>query len=299
MFKNQIKNLNLNEIKNFIEESAIHYIFRTKHAEMPDELFKIFLNSVTLQTLDDNSFLKDKRIRNLVDWNKINRKQLIRLMTRDLTILEQVNFEDQKFNIIELEMFLKLHPEYINRIDFDFDNITVKECMVLLNIDVNAAKYMKIGLIPFNRLELQCLIKKFVLDDYIMNSLDFNNMDNYIKRFVLRKTGVKYLNKINLNEFNELDWVDLIQKSPMFFKYCNQDILVNNDCLNLIKIAHCVPEAYDLIVNNADKISGLGWEKLLKLDFKKYSEICNWSSLNNLNFKILKKLYPEIEQFRN
>ena len=85
----------------------------------------------------------------------------------------------------------------------------------------------------------------------------------------------------------------------MFFKYCNQDILVNNDCLNLIKIAHCVPEAYDLIVNNADKISGLGWEKLLKLDFKKYSEICNWSSLNNLNFKILKKLYPEIEQFRN
>ena len=50
---------------------------------------------------------------------------------------------------------------------------------------------------------------------------------------------------------------------------------------------------------NKDKISGLGWEKLLLLDYQKYSPICNWKSLKNLNFKILKKVYPEIEQFKS
>jgi len=76
-------------------------------------------------------------------------------------------------------------------------------------------------------------------------------------------------------------------------------LFLKDDCFNLVKIAGYVSEAYSLIEQNKEKISGLGWEKLLLLDFKKYSPICNWAYLKNLNFKILKKTYPDIEQYKN
>lgn len=299
MRKNKINLLSDKSWKKLMGEGFLYYVFTNVHYNMPDEIFSLFLNHVSLVSLEDRCFLEDERVRRLVDWNKINRRQLIRLMTRDVSILDKVNLKEKKFRIEELEFFLKFHPEYVNKFDIDFDNLLPKEYIVLLNIDPDFCDYCDLKSIPFDRLQLQDIVKKFIHNDKIVGSLDFNKFDNYIKRQILKKTGSKYMDRINLESFSVLDWVDLLLKKPGFFYLCNKNIFIKEDCFDLVKIAGVVPEAYDLIVENKDKISGLGWEKLLLLDYQKYSPVCKWESLKNLNFKILKKVYPEIEQFKN
>ncbi len=284
-------------VKDLVSNAILHCVFSLKHDDMPDYVFKLFLNEVSIQSMDDQTLLKDKRIRQLIDWSKIDRKQLIRLMTRDLTILNQLDFDLQQFTITELEMFLRFHPEYVGRLNIDFDNLTSKECIVLLNIDSNACEFIDFQTIKFTRIDMQYLVRKFIHNERIMNNLNFNLMDNYIKRYILKKTNLKYLNNINLDSFNSLDWEDLIQKNPNFYKLCNPERFIKGDCSFLVNIANCVTEVYDLIVENKDKISAHGWEKLLLLDLKKYSPICNWAIMHNLNFKILKKTYPDIEKY--
>lgn len=290
--------INDSNVKQLVGDAILHYIFSFKHVEMPDEVFSLFLNEVSIHSMDDQTLLKDKRIRNLIDWNKLNNKQLIRLITRDTTIIEEYNLDFKKFSITELEMFLRFHPEYVSQLNIDFDNLSPKECIVLLNIDSNASDFIDLYHINFNRIDMQYLVKKFVHNEKIINSLNFNLMDNYIKRYILKKTNLKYIVNIDINSFGILDWEDLIQKNPNFFSLCKIENFIKGDCSFLVNIANCVPEIYELIDKNKEKISALGWEKLLLLDFKKYSPICNWTIMRNLNFKILKKTYPDIERFK-
>ncbi len=286
-------------IKELVNDCFINHVFSSCHDKMDDNMFQIFLKNININSLDDESFLKDERIRRMVDWENMSRKKIIRLMTRDLSILNYIDFEKQKFSITELEIFLRFHPEYINDLNIDFDKIIPKEVLILLKIDPGFCEYVDLYNVQFNRLELQELVKNFIFNENVITKINFNLFDNYINRYVLKKTSTKYIDKINLDSLNVLDWVDILQKNPGMFKYCNTDLFLKGDCFNLIKIASCVYEAYELIEKNKDLISGLGWEKLLLIDLEKYQKICNWSKLNNLNFKILKKKYPDIEKYVN
>jgi hypothetical protein len=71
MLKNQIKNFSLEKIKILINECIINYVFISKNIEMPDEIFKMFLNLSLINSLDDYSLLTNKRIRKFIDWNSM------------------------------------------------------------------------------------------------------------------------------------------------------------------------------------------------------------------------------------
>ena len=55
MLKNQIKNFSLEKIKILINECIINYVFISKNIEMPDEIFKMFLNLSLINSLDRKS----------------------------------------------------------------------------------------------------------------------------------------------------------------------------------------------------------------------------------------------------
>lgn len=301
MSKKQIKkDYNIDKIKELIENGILNYTFRMNHRKMPDDIFRLFLNSIVINSLDDYSLLSDDRIRALIDWNSIPRKKLVRLFTRDVSIIDKIDFDNFDFSVSELENFLKFHPEFINKLNIDFETITSKEALILLLIDKTSHHYIDFGFIKFKRSELQQLIKQNIHEEEIMNKLDFNEFDNFICRYILKKTGTKYLDKINLKKFNVLDWINIIEHTPSLYKYCNLNLFIQGDCYYLTKLAAVSnnPEVFDLINKNRKSISGLGWQKLLLLDFQKYSPICNWESLKSFNFKKLKNVYPNIEQYR-
>ncbi len=304
MSKKQIKTNK--QMLSLVKNAIVHFIFCSKNDLMTDEIFKVFLNSVSLNHLDDNTILKSSRIRKLIDWNRINKRQKIRLISRDPSLIKEFNLSFSEYSITELEMFLRFHPEYANDLNIDFDKITPRECLILLNIDVDICEFIDFSKLHFTRIEMQQLIKKFSFEDRIIKNINFDLLDNYLKRMVLKKTKMKYVSKIKFEDFGILDWEDLIKKNPEFLNIFNPDyfpnfnleIFTKGDCSSLINLAGILPGAYDLIEKNKHKISSYGWEKLLFLDYEKYSMICDWEKLNNLSFKILKKKYPDIEKFK-
>ena len=216
-------------------------------------------------------------------------------MTRDISVLDNINFEAQKFSILELENFLKFHPDYINKINVDFSNLTTKEVLILLKIDNQSHHYIDFNKLEFSRLEIQHLVKYFINNEEIINKLDFEKMDNFIYKFIIKKTKGKYLKKINTSKLTVLDWLDIIQTNPSMISICDLNIFLFGDCYYLTKLASISNDKkiYELIKQNKNKISGLGWEKLLILDFKKYSPICNWAALKNGQLKKIKSIYPD------
>lgn len=301
MAKKQIKkDFTYKQIIELVENGIISYVFKNNHESMPNELFQYFLNNTGINNIDDYSCLRDKRIRSLIDWNKVPKNKILRLITRDTSLIDEINFDLHLFTITELEIFLKFNPEYISKLNIDFENITPKECIIILGIDQNAHYYINFNKIQFSRLDIQTLVKKFAQNEDIINALDFNSMDNFIQKNLLKKTGDKYLGDLNLEKFTVLDWLDLIQSKPTLFKYCNLDLFVKGDCYYLTKLAQLSNEKiiYELIEKNKNNLSALGWQNLLILDFKKYSPICNWAILKNGNYKILKKSIPDIENYR-
>jgi len=304
MSKKQIKNhFDINLSKSLIGDAIINYIFKSRHFQMPDEIFKIFLKYVIsdgLDGLDDYSLLSDQRIRNIIDWKDIPRKKLIRLFTRDTSIIDEIDFDKMNFTILELEGFLKFHPQFIGQVYIDFENITPKEVLIVLFIDKDAHELIDFDQITFSRLELFKMVKRFVYDDEILNKLNFNQMDNFMYRHILIKTKDKHIDKINLTSLNILDWLSVLQHCPTLFDYCDLSIFTQGDCYYLTKLAEISndPKIFELIKQNKNNIGSLGWQNLLMIDFEKYSPLCNWTILKNSNFKKLKSKYPDIEKYQ-
>ena len=57
------------------------------------------------------------------------------------------------------------------------------------------------------------------------------------------------------------------------------------DCYNLVLLVELFPFLSNLIEENKDKITAIGWEKLLINDYDKYSKICNFELLTRKNFE--------------
>ena len=83
----------------------ISYVFKNNHESMPNELFQYFLNNTGINNIDDYSCLRDKRIRSLIDWNKVPKNKILRLITRDTSLIDEINFD----------LHLKLSLQYFDR----------------------------------------------------------------------------------------------------------------------------------------------------------------------------------------
>ena len=58
-------------------------------------------------------------------------------------------------------------------------------------------------------------------------------------------------------------------------------------------MARFIPDVEILIIKNKDKISNLGWENLLRIDFEKYYPHCCFDCLSNVTRnKFIHRLNP-------
>lgn len=281
------------ETKNIFNAICHFTLFNVK--EIDDEFFKKILNFIDLSNINDREFFSNERIKKFINYDRINKKQLIRLAVRDPDILNRVNISKFKFRIKELEYFLKMWPEYVDLFNFDLKKISGDELMILLKININYGKETDFNSIKFSKYHVTELIKNFYHRDFlIVKILEIENLlDNFQIRQLILQTGNKHFSKLNLEKLNELDWYTILENRPELFQFCNIDIFEKNDCYLLTKLARFIPNVESIIIKNKDKISNLGWENLLKLDFERYYPHCCFDCLSTpTRRKFLHRLDP-------
>lgn len=284
------------ESKN-IHNAICHYtLFNCP--EINDEFFRMLLEKIDLSNITDREFLSNERIRRFVNYERISKKQLVRLITREPEILNKVNINKFRFKIKDLEYFLKLWPEYIDLFNFDTKNVSGDEFLILLRVDVKYISELDLESIDFTKYQLTELIKGFqhrgaVMQRFLDSEKVSAMLDNYQIRQIINLTGERYVDRLDLSRLNDLDWFEILQKNPKMLPHCDTGIFEKNDCYMLVRLIKFIPELEDLVVANKEKITNLGWEKLLWYDFEKFYPLCCFDCLDYKTRKLfMHKLGP-------
>lgn len=284
-----------------IKNAICHYVvFNLAHDLSDDEYRKMinFIDADYIRKIRDDDFLHDKRLCQYIDYNRINRTQLIRLMTRDESLLEYIDIKKLNFKIVELEFFFKIHPDKLECFEFDLSKLTGREAIIILSIDLNKLYDMDFKKIQFSRLELQDMINSFWNIEEIIDRIDFELLDNFILKTVILKTGDKYISRINLDKLNNIDWVDILKIYPGLFKYCNPNMFNgSNGLYQLVNLVKSVDVFDYLIIENKEKLTALDWERLLIHD-DKYIEYCDFSLFKEINWNSILKEKPHLKDFK-
>lgn len=254
--------------------------------ELPDDIFKGLLDKIDLSNITDREFLSNERIRRFVNYERISKKQLVRLITREPEILNKVNISKFRFKIKDLEYFLRLWPEYIDLFNFDTKKLSGDELLILLRVDVKYISELDLESVEFTKYQLSELIKDFqhrptVMERALASTKISNLLDNYQIRQIISLTGELYVDRLDLSKLNDLDWFEILKSNPKMLPYCDTRIFEKNDCYMLVRLIKFIPELEGLIFANKDRITNIGWEKLLWYDFEKFYPICCFDCLDH------------------
>lgn len=285
-----------------IRNAICHYVFKRQQSKLSGQLsgpqLKQILKCINPASFDDREILDNPGLKNMLDWNLLGRKQLVRLMTRDPSIIENLDLKKLDFKVFELGIFLKIYPECIGLFNIDFNNLIGKEIITLLQINPGYIEKINFSSSGLTRLDQLEIIKNFFNNDKIMSLMNFEEFDNIMIKHILTNTGEKYIEKLNLEILSFLDWIDILTQRPKLFQHCDVSQFVQGDCFYLCKLARVLPEVFELIEMNKEKISSNGWEILLINDFEKYSTICDFNKLKIKNWNYIIGKCPNLEKFK-
>ena len=284
--------------KEIIKKAICQYVAINNNDNLPESLLKKLFSCVETKYLSDREILGNDRIKELIDWNSLEKNQIIRLIVRDKMVLEKIDIDVYNFEIKDLIPIFLRHPDLIEFFSIDFENLGPIEAINML--DINASFIEKIELEKYNydRNQINSIIKKFSKHDAIINKLNLSELDHFVIRNILIQSGEKLINKVDLNKLKQTDWIEILKNKPELISYCNLSIFEKNDCYGLVNLVKIFPEYDYLIFNNANKISAIGWEKLLILDPDKYSPYCNFNLLSSKSWDIIIDKHPEMSMHR-
>jgi len=281
-------------VKTALQHSISFCLYLNDNNKIPDSLKNYFSKKINPNAIHDKDFSRNKEMYENINWSLLERNKALRIISRDVEILNFVNIERYKFSILELFPIFINHPDLIEFFIKDFENITNLEAIRILECNEDLIEKIDISKFTFNKKDTLQIINKFQHSERILERINLYNIDNYSTKKLIMKTGIDYIDRLNIKQLNSIDWLEILKKHNDLINFCDLSIFEIGDCYYLTKLIETFPDLDYLIIKNADKISALGWENLLKFDYEKYEKVCDWSKLTELTWKKLSKVNPDI-----
>jgi hypothetical protein len=289
-------NNNVKEIiKNAFSHSlAINIIKNKDKNKMPNELVDYFSNKINPNSLQDKDLIKNKELHDNINWEIIEKNKAVRILARDIDLLEKIDLNKLGLTISELFPLFLQYPELIKQMVDDFDSLSPNESIKLLECNPDLIDLIDISKYNYSKKDMIILVGKFKRSEKIMERINLNELDHFLTRKLLIETGIDYVDKLNLKQLKNTDWMEILEKQPDLLEYCDLRAFDTNDCYLLTKLVLMFPELSYLIEKNKDKISALGWENLIKEDLDNYEDICPWEKFSELNWINIIRKHPHL-----
>jgi hypothetical protein len=285
--------------KEIIKKAICHYAALIDSKYLPEPFFNVLSKFINPNFIDDKSLLSNERIKNHIDWDKLDKLKLLRLIVRDKYILERLDLNKHDFTLRDLIPVFIMHPDLIDYFEIDFNTLSGIDAINLLKINTVFIEKIDLGKYKYSKNEIVQILESFHGCPKIIENLNIENLDHYAIRTLVIKSGEKYLEKLDLKKIKALDWLEILKKRPDFIKYCDLDLFQTGDCFLLTKLVQIVPDLSYLIEENKEKISALGWEELLVFDQEKYSKHCNFDCLSKKNWVNITNYHPGMINLMN
>jgi len=259
---------------------------------------KFFIKKINPNTISDRDLTKNVEMHDFIDWNIMDRKKVIRVIARDIDLLDRIDMFKYNFSTNELYPIFLQYPELIKQFVNNFDELNPLELIKLLECNYDLIDEIDISKYSFNKKDTIEIVKKFRNSRKIMERIDLGVLDHFSTRKLICQTGIDYIDRLDTKSLKNTDWIEILKQHPDLLEFCNLKIFENNDCYLLTKLVLMFPELEYLIYDNIDKISSLGWENLILEDLERYQDICKWEKLNETNWNNITRKHPSLNYLK-
>ena len=138
---------------------------------VPDKLFKRLLPYVDINHIPVLELFKNKRLMENIDLNSLDKGKLVRLMVKDISILDKIDTSKIDFTIKDILPILILHPKTIHSFNIDLNALTNAEVIKLLEYGNDYIDLIDGNYYIFSETDITEIVKKFGSNEKIMAKL--------------------------------------------------------------------------------------------------------------------------------
>jgi len=294
----------MNELDlDIICESIIASYFCSYFEELSEPELKHINNFINYELVPDRLIADNSYIHKHIEWDRISKMKAIRLVSRNLDLIQYIDLKKYDFIIREMFWFIKSdYTKLFKYFNFDFSKSTHEDNYLLLCLGVEYfEKTIPIESFNFSFIEIMDIIKAYKYKREITLRLKHDLLKSYQVTEILSMTGEENLDLFNLEILSTLNWIELLNYQPEFIERCDFDKFKKGDLFNLVQLVILFedPDLSYLIfeINNSD-ISPFGLEKLLICNPEKFIDICDFSKLNEDNWNRILTERPELVAYK-
>lgn len=290
------------EIKEIISTSLINRVLIYDFEHLTSDQIDALAKKADLSRITDDLLPYCEYLYPIIDWTKFEKFKLIRMIARNSKIIKFVDVTKFNFTLRDILPCVKINPLLIHEFNVDLNNLNKTDALELLK----TGKSYFIENVSFNDEEFTAtesffIVKNFDFNPTLMSKFKINekNINPQYLREIIIKTGTEFIEDFNLNVLEPVDWIAILRNDKMMIKYCNPEIFKRGDIFFLIEFLMMFPEYKEWInEENKDKITCLGWEKLLIKFGEEITDICDFSILTEVSWSRIKNERPGLMVYK-
>ena len=296
--------MNKNEKTNTIVQSFIAKIISEEWVELSENELRNLCQYADYNKIPDRIISNNEELHDMIPWERVDRMKIIRVVARNIKIINFVDLSKYNYTIKEARSFLKIHPHLIDKIGIDFEKIKKAEAFSLLTVGLEEiSEKIDVKKYDFNASETYDIIKANNFKEHIIGRISLINLEDYHICGIIINTGDKHFDILNLNKLTTKKWVEILQNRPELLYYCDLKMFLKSDIYNSVELICIFPnEDFDYLIkdrNYKEELSPLGWEKLLMSKPDIYSDICCFEKLNETAWKNILEFCPSLINYKN
>jgi len=293
--------MNIQEKKTLFSVAIITNIIKYRWQELDDKELNHLINSIDYSRIPDRLIANEECVRKHINWNKVNRLQLVRLIAQDPDILDLVDVSKYSYTLREIHFVLKKDSSLIDRFNIKLDAVDKNEvkaivCMGYSDLidKFNLSEY------PFKGNELFDMIKKHNYSRKILESVDLSKLETYHLKDIMAYGDDSIIDLIDLSKLTSNNWLEILKNKPYLFNMCDLEKFMTCDIFTTIKLVIMFKSQkidYLLDRRGYEKISAFGWEKLIIADPDTYLHKCDLNKLNQRHWTNIVQFHPNLANY--
>lgn len=288
---------------NFITKAMINHLFCFGRNSLTKEELIHVCENMHYPAVEDRYLADDPSAYPYIKWDRLDKMQAIRLVTRNQDLLEKIDLKKYEYRVREVFFFIQKDYKHIFKyFNFDFSNLVQDDAYFILCFGKDEfLDLIDIRKYKFSFIESFEIIKAYNFKREVVELLNYEELKSYQIAEILIMTGEEFLDLFDLDVLTTLDWLKLLMYQPGFIHKCDFEKFVEGDPFNLVQLIVLFekPDLSNLLEKiDLKKITPFGWEKLLIYNAEKFAPLCDFSKLNESNWVSLLEESPELLKYK-
>lgn len=294
--------LTIKEIKEVVALSISNRVLIYENEYLSPEEIISLIKRTDINSIPDDLLSLSDNIHPYIDWNKIQKQKLLRLLVRCSKIKNFVDLNRFNYTFKEISYCIKMHPELIHEFGFDLGKLEKNEIVELLKTGREYfIDHIKFDPNIFSATEAFFILKSFEFNPSLMEKLNIFNIPlnpQYLRDIIIH-TGKEYIERFDLKILEPIDWINVLRSDKELIIYCDNTVFNRGDIFYLIEFVILFPE-YRYMINdlNKEQITTLGWEKLLIKFGEDIVDLCDFSIITEVSWNKILSYKPGLHVYK-